>query len=205
MYHHNLLYILSRLFSLTDPPEPSLLVSSLLPWFHATLASNHSSPIETCPRILPLDLVIQRYHLNLVPTSPIHPSHSNLSSKFSPCSFRYPSSFGPHSYPKANTGGCTTQAKLYRDNHTSFTSLSYTVYGLSNDSPTSLTSWKEKQRFPYDLISDPKRELIKALTGSADKTKRSHFVVDGEGKLAHVRLSVKPGESWEDALGFLKK
>ncbi|GAC98448.1 potential nuclear thioredoxin peroxidase [Pseudozyma hubeiensis SY62] len=108
------------------------------------------------------------------------------------------------SYPRANTSGCTTQAKLYRDNHTSFTSESYTVYGLSNDSPTSLSSWKTKQSFPYDLISDPQRKLIKALTGSDDKTRRSHFVVDGEGKLAFVELSVKPVESWESALEFVK-
>ncbi|EST08712.1 Alkyl hydroperoxide reductase subunit C/ Thiol specific antioxidant [Kalmanozyma brasiliensis GHG001] len=109
------------------------------------------------------------------------------------------------SYPRANTSGCTTQAKLYRDNHASFTSSSYTVYGLSNDSPTSLSSWKDKQKFPYDLISDPQRKLIKALTGSDDKTRRSHFVVDKQGKLAFVELSVKPVESWESALEFVQK
>ncbi|CDR98986.1 related to DOT5-nuclear thiol peroxidase [Sporisorium scitamineum] len=109
------------------------------------------------------------------------------------------------SYPRANTSGCTTQAKLYRDNHTSFTSSNYTVYGLSNDSPPSLASWKTKQSFPYDLISDPQRQLIKALTGSDDKTRRSHFVIDGEGRLAFVKLSVKPVESWESALEFCQK
>ncbi|TKY90326.1 hypothetical protein EX895_000324 [Sporisorium graminicola] len=109
------------------------------------------------------------------------------------------------SYPRANTSGCTTQAKLFRDNHSAFTSADYTVYGLSNDSPTSLSSWKTKQSFPYDLISDPQRKLIKALTGSDDKTRRSHFVIDGEGKLAFVKLSVKPVESWESALQYCQK
>ncbi|KAJ1018140.1 hypothetical protein NDA16_005006 [Ustilago loliicola] len=107
-------------------------------------------------------------------------------------------------YPRANTSGCTTQAKLFRDNHSSFTSSSYTVYGLSNDSPTSLKSWKEKQNFPYDLISDPKRELIKALTGADDKTKRSHFVIDDQGKLALAELSVKPVDSCPSALKFVQ-
>lgn len=108
-------------------------------------------------------------------------------------------------YPRANTSGCTTQAKLFRDNHSSFTSSSYAIYGLSNDSPALLKSWKEKQSFPYNLISDPKRELIKALTGSDDKTRRSHFVIDGEGRLAFAELSVKPVESWESVLKFVQK
>lgn len=30
-------------------------------------------------------------------------------------------------------------------------------------------------------------------------------MVDGEGKLAFVELSVKPMESWESALEFVKK
>lgn len=109
------------------------------------------------------------------------------------------------SYPRANTSGCTTQAKLYRDNHSTFSDLGYTVYGLSNDSPASLGSWKDKQKFFYDLISDPKRELIKALTGSDDKTRRSHFVVDAEGKLSFSELSVKPVESWSSVLAFVKE
>lgn len=109
-----------------------------------------------------------------------------------------------HSYPRANTSGCTTQAKLYRDNHAAFTRANYTVYGLSNDAPSSLSSWKSKLSLPYNLISDPQRLLIKALTGSNDKTKRSHFVIDANAKLALAQLSVKPAESCESALAFVQ-
>lgn len=98
------------------------------------------------------------------------------------------------SYPRANTSGCTTQAKLYRDSFDDFTAAGYTIYGLSNDSPTSLKSWKDKQQFQYDLISDPQRELIHALTGSNDKTRRSHFVVGEDGNVALISISVKPPE-----------
>lgn len=96
------------------------------------------------------------------------------------------------SYPRANTSGCTTQAKAYKTDFDHFTAAKYTVYGLSNDSPTSLRSWKEKQGFPFHLLSDPHRKLIHALTGSNDKTRRSHFVIDSDGKLAHIAISVKP-------------
>ncbi|PWN89115.1 AhpC-TSA-domain-containing protein [Acaromyces ingoldii] len=106
-------------------------------------------------------------------------------------------------YPKANTPGCTTQACAYRDAHASFSS--HTVYGLSNDSPKSLASWKDKKSLPYDLLSDPKRELIKALTGSDAKTVRSHFVIDDQGKLAYSSIQVKPVDSASDALAFIEK
>ncbi|GAC77376.1 casein kinase II, beta subunit [Moesziomyces antarcticus T-34] len=106
-------------------------------------------------------------------------------------------------YPKANTGGCTTQAKLFRDTHDEFVAAKYAVYGLSNDSPTSLANWKAKQNFRYTLISDPQRELIKHLTGAADKTRRSHFVVKA-GKLAMSEVSVKPAESAPASLAFVQ-
>lgn len=109
------------------------------------------------------------------------------------------------SYPKANTSGCTVQAKAFRDMHDEFASAGYTVYGLSNDSPTTLASWKTKLALPYELISDSKRELIGPLTGSNDKTRRSHFVIDDHGKLGLVALSVKPAESAPDALKFVQK
>ncbi|PWN27318.1 AhpC-TSA-domain-containing protein [Jaminaea rosea] len=108
-------------------------------------------------------------------------------------------------YPKANTGGCTTQAKKYRDDHGQWDELGFEVYGLSNDGLTSLKNWKEKQTLPYTLLSDPDRLLIKSLTGTASKTIRSHVVIDSEGKLADVQLQVKPAESSPDALIVAKK
>ncbi|PWY97799.1 AhpC-TSA-domain-containing protein [Testicularia cyperi] len=109
------------------------------------------------------------------------------------------------SYPRANTSGCTTQANLYRDNYSAFKDAGYEVYGLSNDGAAALKSWKEKRGFQYSLLSDPKRELIGVLTGSKDKTKRSHFVIGEDGKLGLIALSVKPPESFQHALDFIEK
>lgn len=97
-------------------------------------------------------------------------------------------------YPKANTPGCTTQGQCYRDSYAQFEASGWKVFGLSADSPKALTSWKEKQSFPYPLISDPERTLIGALTGEKSKTLRSHFVVDAQGKLALSSVGVKPKE-----------
>ncbi|KAF4621621.1 hypothetical protein D9613_012581 [Agrocybe pediades] len=46
--------------------------------------------------------------------------------------------------PKADTPGCTNQACGFRDNYPDFTSLNYTVYCLSADSPTAQSKWQTK-------------------------------------------------------------
>ncbi|CEH17368.1 Alkyl hydroperoxide reductase, thiol specific antioxidant and related enzymes [Ceraceosorus bombacis] len=108
-------------------------------------------------------------------------------------------------YPKANTGGCTKQACTYRDDYSKFQKLKVSVYGLSNDNATPLKNWKEKNSFPYALLSDPERKLIGALTGSKSSTTRSHFVVDGQGRLALSSVGVKPGESSASAYEAAQK
>lgn len=107
-------------------------------------------------------------------------------------------------YPKANTGGCTKQACLYRDEYGEWTKLGFQVYGLSNDGTTSLKNWKAKQNFPYPLLSDPQRALVGALTGSKSSTTRSHFVVGKDGRVALSSVGVKPAESSPAALKFAK-
>jgi peroxiredoxin Q/BCP len=48
--------------------------------------------------------------------------------------------------------GCTTQACGFRDIYPDFTSLSYEVYCLSNDSPAAQTKWQKKVlRFSFSI------------------------------------------------------
>ncbi len=77
-----------------------------------------------------------------------------------------------HTHAQANTPGCTTQGQCFRDAYAEYASAGYTVYGLSNDNPAPLANWKSKQGFQYDLLSDPERTLIGALTGNKSKTDR---------------------------------
>jgi len=97
--------------------------------------------------------------------------------------------------PKADTPGCTTQACGFRDVYPDFTSLNYEVYCLSADSPAAQTKWQTKKSLPYALLSDPKRVLIKALTGGGVKTARSHFIFEKGGKLVDKKIPVKPADS----------
>ncbi|KIK91059.1 hypothetical protein PAXRUDRAFT_831161 [Paxillus rubicundulus Ve08.2h10] len=107
--------------------------------------------------------------------------------------------------PKADTPGCTTQACGFRDVWQEFGALNFDVYCLSADSPSAQTKWQTKKLLPYELLSDPKRTLIRAL-GAADgnKTKRSHFVFERGGTLVDKKMPVKPVDSPRLALEFIK-
>ncbi|KZV93963.1 AhpC-TSA-domain-containing protein [Exidia glandulosa HHB12029] len=108
-------------------------------------------------------------------------------------------------FPKADTPGCTKQACGFRDIYKEFTDVGYTVYGLSGDAPTATTKWQTKNELPYSFLSDPKKELIKALGAVSGKsTKRSHFVFEKGGKLLDKKIPVKPEESPTKALEFIK-
>ncbi|KAI5119413.1 hypothetical protein M0805_004900 [Coniferiporia weirii] len=105
--------------------------------------------------------------------------------------------------PKADTPGCTTQACGFRDVYPDFEALNFKVFCLSADSPSAQNKWQTKKSLPYPLLSDPKRVLIVALTGSATKTPRSHFIFAG-GKLVEKKMPVKPADSPRLALESIK-
>lgn len=107
--------------------------------------------------------------------------------------------------PKADTAGCTTQACAFRDSYPDFTGLNFDVYCLSADSSNAQAKWQTKKELPYPMISDPKRVLIRALGASeGGKTKRSHFIFEKGGKLIDKKNPVKPAESPQLALEFIK-
>ncbi|KAF1334906.1 Elongator complex protein 1, partial [Globisporangium splendens] len=108
-------------------------------------------------------------------------------------------------YPKANTPGCTKQACGFRDHIQEIKDAGFTVYGLSADSPKSLLNWKTKEKLSYDLLSDPKHELIKYFGSSIGGTKvqRSHVVILKDGIVGDIQGKVSPAESVERAVAFV--
>ena len=102
-------------------------------------------------------------------------------------------------YPKASTPGCTRQACGFRDNYDDLKEHAK-VFGLSADNVTRQKNFQTKQSLPYDLLSDPNRELIGIL--GCKKTPqsgiiRSHFVFFN-GKLKFQRIKVSPEVSVAD-------
>jgi peroxiredoxin Q/BCP len=95
-------------------------------------------------------------------------------------------------YPRASTPGCTRQACGYRDNFNSIKDKAL-VLGLSADSPKAQKNFKTKQGLQYDLLCDPKRELIGLLGAKKSPTgiKRSHWIFQ-KGKLVEKRIQISP-------------
>jgi peroxiredoxin Q/BCP len=64
-------------------------------------------------------------------------------------------------YPKDDTPGCTKEACEFRDRYTDFLAKGCIVFGISSDSVDSHVGFIEKHSLPYDLLSDPKKEVRK--------------------------------------------
>lgn len=62
-------------------------------------------------------------------------------------------------YPKANTGGCTTQAVGLSEKAEELAAAGYKLYGISADKPQSQTNWKKKASITCTLLCDPSYEV----------------------------------------------
>lgn len=100
------------------------------------------------------------------------------------------------SYPKASTPGCTKQTSGFGSLYEKFQELGAAVFGLSADTPKAQTTFKEKTKVDFDLISDPKFELLSVLGAQRPPKSviRSHFVFM-DGKAVLLERSVKPDDS----------
>ena len=106
-------------------------------------------------------------------------------------------------YPKDSTPGCTTEGEDFRDAFGRFKRLKVAVFGVSRDSLRSHERFKEKYKFPFELLSDPDEKLCAIFDVVKDKNmygkkvrgiERSTFLIDAEGKLVREWRKVKiPG------------
>ncbi len=103
-------------------------------------------------------------------------------------------------YPKDSTPGCTTEGQDFRDNFKEFEKLNTLIFGVSRDSIKSHERFKEKQEFPFELISDPEEELCKAFDVIKLKkmygkeylgVERSTFLFNKKGKLVEEWRKVR--------------
>lgn len=106
-------------------------------------------------------------------------------------------------YPKANTPGCTAEACDLRDHYAELTDKGFKIIGVSRDSEKSQKKFSEKYNFPYPLIADTEKKVIKdygvwgpkKLYGKLyDGIFRTTFVISEDGKIEHVISKVKTKE-----------
>jgi peroxiredoxin Q/BCP len=116
-------------------------------------------------------------------------------------------------YPKDSTPGCTTEGQDFRDLHTKFRRQNTLVFGVSRDSLASHEKFREKQRFPFQLISDPDESLCRLFDVIQEKTlygrkfmgvERSTFLIDENGKLQAEWRKVKVKGHAQEVLEAVK-
>ena len=103
-------------------------------------------------------------------------------------------------YPKDNTSGCTTEACNFSDNVITFEDLNTFVLGVSPDSVKSHINFAARYDLKITLLSDPDHKVLKKY-GVWQKKKmygreyygvvRSTFLIDPDGKIAHIWEKVK--------------
>ena len=64
-------------------------------------------------------------------------------------------------YPKDSTPGCTIEGRDFRDNIKKFKAQNTVILGVSRDSLKSHENFKEKECFPFELLSDADEKLCK--------------------------------------------
>jgi peroxiredoxin Q/BCP len=103
-------------------------------------------------------------------------------------------------YPKDSTPGCTTEGQDFRDLHAKFKRQNAVILGVSRDSLASHEKFKAKQKFPFELLSDPDEALCKKYDVIKEKTlygrkfmgiERSTFLIGERGKLRKEWRKVK--------------
>ena len=103
-------------------------------------------------------------------------------------------------YPKDSTPGCTMEGQDFKVLHSKFKRQNTIILGVSRDSITSHEKFKAKQKFPFELLSDPDGKLCKKFNVIHEKTLygrkfmgvvRSTFLIDTSGKLREEWRKVK--------------
>lgn len=117
-------------------------------------------------------------------------------------------------YPKDSTPGCTTEGQNFRDLIEQFEGCNCLIFGVSRDSIKSHERFKQKQEFPFDLLSDPDEALCKAFDVIKLKKlygkeylgiERSTFLFNNKGKLVNEWRKVRVKGHVEEVLDTLKQ
>lgn len=116
-------------------------------------------------------------------------------------------------YPKDDTPGCTTEACGFRDAYARLARSGIVVLGVSPDSLESHRRFIEKFSLPFPLLADTDQAISKAYGVWQEKSMygkkymgvaRTTFVIDRDGRLAHVFEKVKPAGHEQEVLDWIK-
>lgn len=97
-------------------------------------------------------------------------------------------------YPKAKTGGCTREARAFRDRFDGFEDRGVEVLGVSTDSVELLQEFADEERLPFRLLSDENGEVARAYESLRDSgtAERNTYLIGPNGTIAAAYERVTP-------------
>ena len=104
-------------------------------------------------------------------------------------------------YPRADTPGCTIQACGVRDRRADYEAAGARVLGVSPDGVEAVKKFVDKFDLGFTLLADADHAVADAYGTWVEKSmygkkymgvQRATFVIDGDGKIAHVFPKVSP-------------
>jgi thioredoxin-dependent peroxiredoxin len=112
-------------------------------------------------------------------------------------------------YPKADTPGCTNEAKDFTALAAEFSKIGVAVYGVSKDKPAKLAKFAAKYDLAVTLLSDEESDATEKMGVWVEKSmygkkymgiERCTFLIGKDSKVSSVWHSVKVKGHAEDVL-----
>lgn len=117
-------------------------------------------------------------------------------------------------YPRDMTPGCTKEACGFRDDYRDLKKRGLEILGVSADSQASHQKFTDAYSLPFPLLSDPDHSTMEKYGAWGEKNMygkkvtgviRSTFIIDEEGKIAHIFRKVKTDTHSQDVAAILDK
>jgi peroxiredoxin Q/BCP len=107
-------------------------------------------------------------------------------------------------YPKADTPGCTKQGCSLRDANAELARRGVAIVGVSVDSVAEQKAFKDKFNFPFTLIADTDKTVVKAFgQPGTGRAAREAYLIDKNGKVVYHDEKQTDTQA-EKVLEFLK-
>jgi len=112
-------------------------------------------------------------------------------------------------YPKASTPGWTIEGQKLRDEFENFKDKNVVILGVSADTVKSQSNFCNKQKFPFQLLSDTEKSMIRAYNAIGIKKMygreyegifRVSYLIDENGLIEKTYAKVKPKEHASEVL-----
>ena len=116
-------------------------------------------------------------------------------------------------YPKDNSGTCLKEGLSMKEGYESLKEAGFEVLGVSPDSERTHRNYISKRELPFNLLSDPDHQLIKAFGAWGPKKMygkeymgiyRTTFLLDEEGTITHVIEKVVSKEHAQQILDLIQ-